>query len=384
MRRPGNVVIEASLAAGLAVVLLLIIGLDHLLPSGTEQPPPPGGFSEGGPPPKPKPPRMAMTPSTLEKNKPWENMAEVLGDLGEGYKCDQLNITDLFDAEKLAKYDILFFTCGQEENNNLRVRDNLRQFVEKGGTLYASDWRYDCLKLAFHDFADPSLVAHGQTGNVTATVVDPGLRDVFGEKVNLHFNLQLWKAAAFGGRKVEVMLRGTFATMSGPGQPVAAGGGQFEAPLLVRFHHGKGTVIFTSFHNEGANTQLTTKLLKYLVFSVITAKENANVHESLLQGGFSPSKSNLMSASADDPKVVQTYVHKKAGKLRFVLAFGSGARLKLEVEGPGGQKKEQTGDSTFTIEVPDAAAGDWRCTITALHVPYANFPFTMTVAEESK
>ena len=105
---------------------------------------------------------------------------------------------------------------------------------------------------------------------------------------------------------------------------------------------------------------------------------------SVSKGKFSAGGSNLMTAAADAPKVSQVHKHKKQGKLRFVVGFAAGAKLRLDVEGPGGQKFDRTDTETFTIEVPDAAAGDWHCTITALHVPYDNFPFSFTVADEKK
>jgi hypothetical protein len=375
--------IDLGVAGGLALALLLVIGLDRILPQVAEE----GSvmvITENGPSTAAQPPRMAMTPSTVELGYgAWESMGELLDGLGEGYRYQHIPLEDLLESEKLAKLDILFFTCGKELNDNFRLQQNLREFVAKGGTLYASDWRYDCLKYAFHEYQKPEWAAHGQRGDVTASVRDTGLRDVFGDTVQLHFDLPYWKSAGFGAAGVEALMVGNFTTAV-PQGAVAASGPRVTAPLLVRFHHGKGTVIFTSFHNEKGNSDTSRKLLKYLVFSVVTAKENANVTQSLIKGGFSPSKSNLMSASAGDPQVSQTYYHKKQGKLRFVLAFGEGARLRLEVEGPGGVRHEQSGTSTFTIEVPDAAAGDWRYTVTAQQVPYANFPFTLTVAEQSK
>ena len=73
----------------------------------------------------------------------------------------------------------------------------------------------------------------------------------------------------------------------------------------------------------------------------------------------------------------------KAGSAQFVLGFqNQGAVLKLTVVGPGGRKFEQQGTSTFQIDVPDATVGEWRYTVTAVKVPYANFPFTLTIGEK--
>ena len=74
-----------------------------------------------------------------------------------------------------------------------------------------------------------------------------------------------------------------------------------------------------------------------------------------------------------------------AAALPFVLNLPSlgfanqGARLRLSVRGPDGKAREQEGTSTLTVDVPDAAPGDWTYTVIALKVPYPNFPFTLTV-----
>ena len=70
----------------------------------------------------------------------------------------------------------------------------------------------------------------------------------------------------FTGNDVQVLIRGTYKSVDAE---------QIEAPLLVKFRQGKGTVIFTSFHNEAQNSQQELQLLRYLVFSAVTAKEEA-------------------------------------------------------------------------------------------------------------
>ena len=68
--------------------------------------------------------------------------------------------------------------------------------------------------------------------------------------------------------------------------------------------------------------------------------------------------------------------------MQFALGFSNaGAKLKLELVSPKGEKFVHQGVSTFAIEVPHAVEGNWRYTVTALDVPYPNFPFTLTVGE---
>ena len=38
--------------------------------------------------------------------------------------------------------------------------------------------------------------------------------------------------------------------------------------------------------------------------------------------------------------------------------------------------------SSFDVTIPQAAAGAWRYTVTAVRLPFGNFPFTLTVAEK--
>ena len=156
-----------------------------------------------------------------------------------------------------------------------------------------------------------------------------------------------------------------------------------SAPLLVKFPLQDGAVVFTSFHNEKQNNEKEMKLLRYLVFSAVTAKVESQVAQTMLRGGFSPAKKNLFSTSSGEPSVTQTYQCTKATDLQFVLGFqNQGANLRLTVVGPNGEHHEKEGTSTLTIDVPAAKDGPWKYTVTAIKVPNANFPFTVTVGHK--
>lgn len=67
--------------------------------------------------------------------------------------------------------------------------------------------------------------------------------------------------------------------------------------------------------------------------------------------------------------------------IEFVLAFkAQGAQSKLRVKGPNGDQFQKEDASTLSIAVDDAAQGQWLYEVTAQKVPFANFPFTVTVA----
>ena len=103
----------------------------------------------------------------------------------------------------------------------------------------------------------------------------------------------------------------------------------------------------------------------------------------MIQGGFSPAKQNLLSASGGSLRITKKYRNESGGDLQFALGFEpTGAELQMEILGPDGRKLAKSGKSTFQIDVAGAAKGDWEYTVTALKVPYENFPFTLTVGEK--
>jgi hypothetical protein len=328
--------------------------------------------------------RLVVTPTHREVDPikgtvfPWDDMGKMLRGLGEGYRFDEIAPnTFLGNPRLLDQYDVMFLTCapgGQE------LRDLLVQFVSRGGTLYASDWRFEAVAAAFPDYVNWGLAGSGTRGEVLGEVVDPALRDLVGPTIPLRFDLPRWKTAAFGGPRVTTLIQGRYQKQRFPqdrfGDPAVA-------PLLVRFGFGKGTVIFTSFHNEKQNSELEKKLLQYLVFTLVTADIDAQVTAKIQAAGFAPQKSNLLSTPADNPAVTRTYTNGRPGPLRFALGFrNEGATLRLTLRSPEGKTFDWEGTSTVMLEVPHASPGEWTYTVTAVRVPYENFPFTVTVSEK--
>jgi hypothetical protein len=391
-----QLLVDAALACALLVAVGLVFAIDRKVPEKehndavvlrpVEEPPAP-------PPPPPRRLRLGVTPPVAE----WDNMGKLLDTLGEGYKYTPFALEDLQDAEKIGGYDVIFLTCSgvpltwlkerigasQRQGADVytpneevlrQVGDNLRSFVERGHTLYASDKHYLLVEKAFPQIADVAMARPGKKQDLTAEVVDSGLRELIGGEMPLNFDQPAWYPAAFAGQDVTIYMRGKYAPEDGDEQ---------TAPLLVKFPFHDGTVIFTSFHNEKQNSETEMKLLKYLVFSAVMAEEETKVKQTLVQGGFKPAKTNIYSASAGESSATSTYHHVQSGRLRFVLGFqNAGAELKLTVVAPDGKKQEQQGTSTITIDLADAPAGDWKYTITAVKLPNENFPFTVTVAEK--
>lgn len=386
-----TIAIDAVLGAALLVAVMGVF---------TMEPPakPDAGPQLSTPDPEPpaaapvRPLRLAVTP----ESNAFDDMGRLLDKLGQAYVYRPMPFDDLLDEAKVGQFDVVFVTCsgytdtwlGQEggasprggqlfgpnEATFAKAKQVLRKFVSNGGTLYASDLHYNLIAKCFPEFVDESLMQRGVPQTLRAEVLDPGLRQMIGDGIDLKFDQTDWRPAAISGEGVTVFLRGEFTTVDGQ---------RATTPLLVKFPHGQGNVIFTSFHNEKQQSEQEMQLLKFLVFSAVTAGVDAEATRTMARGGFAQTKKNLFAASGNAETVTQTYDNKEPADLQFVLAFADqGATLELRVQGPGGIDEKKRGTSTITIDVPGAVVGEWKYTITAVSVPSENFPFTIAVGKK--
>ena len=368
MPRVNRTCVDAGVALLLVLVLVVVYWIDHRVtrnrPDRASESPTVRAQDETL---APVPLSLAVTPAGFD------DMGKLLGTLGAGYKFSVVDEKTLADSNSCARFDAIFLTCAKitDEPPSPQLIASLREFVSDGGTLYASDLRFDTLEKAFHELVDRESVAQGLSQNLRAEVVSPDLVELLGSEMPLHFDLDGWRPAAFRGEAVTVYLKGKFRTTAGI---------EIIAPLLVKFPFGKGNVLFTSFHNEKQNSALESKLLNHLVLSTVTARMAETVTESMVRGGFSIEKTSLLSAAPGDPSLTRTYEHTRSGGLVFTLGFEArGAKLRLEVDSPDGRHLMKDGGSTLTIDVPDAVPGTWKYTAKPDSLPYPNFPFTMSV-----
>jgi len=320
--------------------------------------------------------REIPDPFVKGKFQKWDDMSKLLKGLGEGYRFDEITEDELIrkhEDNKLSEYDVVFLTCNVNADVDKLIAP-LRNYVANGGILYASDWRYEAVATAFKDMQQGNLIADGMGQQIEADIVDPELRRALGiSKIPLNFNLGDWKAAALGGPSVQVLIKGTYEKMNGQGTATA--------PLMVKFPFNKGTVIFTSFHNEAQNSDIEKKLLNYLVFSLVTAGIDAELNSSLDREGFKPQGSNLLSTP---PKgsIKKEYDNKHVCDLRFGLGFrNEGYKLRFNIKSPSGKQFTQDCAGTTILEVSSAERGTWTYTVEALDA-YANFAFRTTVGEK--
>ena len=401
MNSPLKMLIDGAIGAALFVALLLVFGLElliGLMSGGTGKNTLEGvrpvlvershgskklklGVTETG---------QQPNPSTGELEK-YDDMGKLLKELGSGYKFDELKIADLVaNPKKIYEYEVVFLTChtGHEE----QLRETLRNYVMEGGILYGSDLRYNAIAKAFPEEVAKHLEGQGHPQILDADIVDPGLREyltadpelakhLHAGKLRLKFDLGEWRPAAFDSPRTKVLLKGNYKKLTRKGQPDQ---GSAVAPLMVKFQIGKGTVIFTSFHNEKQNSEIEKKLLQYLVFSLVTAGVDAELNAKLEKGGFAAQRSSLLSAPSRNQKITKEYKNERVADLQFALGFreDSGAKLKFKIISPDGKHYTWEGTSTVILEVPGAQAGLWRYEVIAEDLPDPNFPFIVTVGEK--
>jgi hypothetical protein len=388
-----QLIVDGALATALAIAVVIVIAMDRREKPAEE----PAALEPVTVEPQPQAPAVRPLAIAVTPERPvYDDVGRLLDSLGSGYAYRPIPLDDLLEAERIGQFEVIFLTCsgytdtwlGERAEGTLRgnevygsnpetlerAKQSLRKFVHDGGTLYASDLHGTTIAACFPEFFERSLDGRGAPQKVDAEVKDESLQKLLGERIELTFDMPSWRPAAFSGEGLAVLLDGEFKTIDGEVK---------RAPLLVRFPHGQGSVIFTSFHNEKQTSDKEKELLKFLVFSTVTAAVDAEAERTLARGGFSRTKKDLFSTSRAAVPIQQIYENTGVGDLQFVLAFAEqGAELELEVEGPDGVVRRERGQKTVTIEVPAAAAGSWRYEIRPVTVPSDNFPFTISVGRK--
>ncbi|MBI4680620.1 MAG: hypothetical protein HY753_05290, partial [Nitrospirae bacterium] len=198
-------------------------------------------------------------------------------------------------------FEAIFINCGASTSNFTSTAEtNLKNFVEVAGkSLYASDWAaafVEPLWPSAIDFygsnstatatAESISAAKVGTGSKTveATVIDSNLiNNVLGKStISIYYDLGGWVVISGEGTDTTVLLRGS-PTISGSSANVlsesvrasgiSASGTASDEPLAVQFKPAgasKGTVVYTTFHNEAQENLVTADMEKMLQYFIIT------------------------------------------------------------------------------------------------------------------
>ncbi len=207
-----------------------------------------------------KPLHLAVTPPH------YDDIGSVLQRMG--FRTETIGIHDLTDFQRLQQFDAVFVNCS---GSCLGFSNGqaLAQYVARGGVLYASDYACDVIAAAFPQalqFGISSLFAFSGE-ELEATVVDQTLADFIGPRIRLRFDLPAWRHVEGWDPSCRVYLM--------------AASGRGQRALLVSFTHGKGFVVFTSFHNKAQTSEVERRLIEFLAIRPLTMRLSQQIAQEI-------------------------------------------------------------------------------------------------------
>lgn len=341
--------------------------------------------------------KIAVTPAG------YDDMGAVL--IQMGFSPEEISEEELNNLEKLKQYSAIYINCsGGIESVSEEAAAAVRQYVEEGGFVYASDFAEALIakafpgKISFYNEGGYGAKV-GNAGEVTAKVTDAGLAAALGtNSIKVNFDLGAW--VVMTGTSGRVYMRGPapiidYSNMTNLGdlsgidfsnpQSIEELQSKFQTsktledvPYVVSFSHGRGEVLYTSFHNEAQTTADVSKVLNW--FAVRTqASGIASESRALVQGDEQALFEVVDSIQKGETR---TYKFNATGKALFkvVLNFG-GSSLDLKITDPKGNKvdSKSVSEPPYTTTVSSPVSGDYKLEVTGKDIPQTNYPFVLTV-----
>ena len=176
----------------------------------------------------------------------------------DGQRGDEL-LQFLGNLEEMKSYDAIFFAGGHLEagifygdagdETVATVKSNLKEYVEKGGVVYASDWSYDVVsetwpsQIDFVGNGQPDDAQIGEPALLKCEITTSSLEKAVGkDTVKINLDLDAWPVIDSIGDDAKVFLRA-----DAPWRQGMETGTEENSPMLVEFESGKGAVVFSSW-----------------------------------------------------------------------------------------------------------------------------------------
>lgn len=305
----------------------------------------------------------------------WDDMGAVLTDMA--YPYSPITDAELSNSSLIGSYKCIFTNCSANcDAAAPGAKDSIRNFVAAGGAIYSSDWAYIYIQTSFNKEIEflPSPKT-GEAGNYLVSVVDPGLKEYLGvESMTLNLNLGAWVPIASVAAATKEYLRGT----NDPLYPDHVR----NKPMLASFKYEKGTVVYTTFHNEAQVSATEQRLLEYIVLITITSQLSEELAQYMQNRGYVVAKENLNKISTGQQSILYSYDYSSPG-VNYALSFGAnfnaGNTMTLSVYRPDGSLYSAVQNATppILIEVPAAAEGTWTYRVSAANTSSANQPYVL-------
>ena len=223
----------------------------------------------------------------------YDDVGQVLTRMGQGFEYEP--------AERYTSVSpqdaVLFLNCGGKVNSSAT---ELASFIEKGGTIYASDMQATFVAQIFPAIFESSTKLW--SGVYNASVLDQALQGSIGSDIDLDFDMPFWgylTPKPEADKKTRVYLN--HRTVKGK-----------DVPLVVSYDHPQGgSLFFTAFHNSAQKTKKEEELLRFLLFRPIMSRNLQEIRQDISEtisiqreytGGLrksSPEKTYSLDASAN-------------------------------------------------------------------------------------
>ncbi len=238
------------------IVTLLLLGVSHA--AAQDKNPPQGANAPAGAS-AANAVTGAKTPKIGVANSMYDDIPSVLREINLPFSYTRDSQSPFDD------FDVIFVGCALSEMWKF-TPESVRDYVGRGGVLYVSDLSYKILAEAFPDDLKGWLAA-GRVGQFPCETLDRKLAKSLGKTFTLNFDLASWAYLTQPSAKVNVLLR-----LQPP----------LNIPVLFTLTHGRGKVIFTSFHNHANASDLEKTLIQALVEQPVEAARNI---KNRLRGG---------------------------------------------------------------------------------------------------
>ncbi|MBP7963054.1 MAG: hypothetical protein KA003_13815 [Caldilineaceae bacterium] len=300
--------------------------------------------------------KIAVTPSG------YDDIGAVLQQMD--YKFVNISDEQLQNRKLLSKYNVVFLNCSGACSSYAQTSaSGLREYVQNGGSLYASDFAADYIEAAFPKHINFKGKT-GNAGNVQAKVVDVGLREVLGNQLPLNFDMGSWVQIESVSKTHEVDV---YLTVN-------------DKPILAVFNYGDGQVIYTSFHNHAQVSKQEQTLLRFLVLKPLLARAKSAI-TSLVASKEAGAVEMIGFLTAGESSIKYEFVSRKAGDLIFILNWEGKTKMVLSVFSPDGSPYQSVEADKPPLQIisPSAATGCWLYQVKALSSADKNVPYVVLV-----
>lgn len=194
----------------------------------------------------------------------------------DGQANDEL-VDFLSSPEVMAEYEVIFFDGGHAEEGVIypagdpvvdQINANLREYVQNGGVVFASDWAYDLVEQNWPEKVDflgddlvPDAAQKGDPGDMNAIIADDFMSAAIGlGQVTVHYDMSVYPLIETVDDSTRVYLTADMPWRNGQVVETVP-----DSPLAVSFEDGNGRVYYTGYRNAANGAGQMLDVLRYLL-----------------------------------------------------------------------------------------------------------------------